>query len=106
MAYYYNGKNATGCLKIARGVFIKYGEELPEKTDKGMIKDLEKRELITTEKSNTAVIHEIEELQKIELEDLKKEIATYKKENKKLLSKVESLEKDIKILEEAKEDKK
>ncbi len=39
--YYFNGKNASGCLKIAKGVFVDYGEELPGSIDKEKIKELE-----------------------------------------------------------------
>lgn len=98
--YYFNGKNAKGCLKIAKGVFIEYGCELPDSFDKGKIKELEKRELITSEKSKTAAIHEIQAQNSSDINDLEKMVSDGEADNKKLVSKVKKLEQENKVLAE------
>ena len=98
--YYFNGKNASGCLKIAKGTFIEYGEELPDSIDKGKIKDLEKRELVTNDKSKNATIHEIQAQNNSDISDLEKMITDLEAENKKLVSKIKKLEQENKVLTE------
>lgn len=98
--YYFNGPNAVGVLKVAKGKFIEYGGELPINFDPEKIKEKLKLGQITTEKSATAMAHDLEKSNAEIIKGIRKELEKAQKENKKLESKIAKLETEISVYKE------
>lgn len=98
--YYYNGPNATGVLKVAKGSFVKYGDEIPGNIEKGIIEDFEKRGLITKEKSLSTEIHNLEKENASKLELFEKKYKEAEKQNEKLIKKNQKLIKEAAVFAE------